>query len=295
MNSSKMNIAITGISGYLGSCLAKNLVKEHRVFGLKRKNSDCSRIKDLSDIVLFDVENRNLEDLFKKIKIDVVIHCATCYGRSGETFDEIMEANVIFPLKVISTAEKHGVKFFINSDTVLNKFTSTYSLSKKQFLEWRNNFKKINFVNVQLEHFYGPGDSDKKFVTRMIHSLIRNEQEIKLTSGKQKREFLYIDDIVNAYDVVLKNLSKLSGESEDIVVSSDEKISIREFVDLLKSSLGNTKTFLNFGAIESRPEEVKPNCRRKSLLESYGWKALYSISQGIKETVKIEKQLNRNQ
>ena len=50
-------------------------------------------------------------------------------------------------------------------------------------------------INIGLEHFYGPNDDDSKFVSYIIHNLLNEVEKIDLTKGKQKRYFIYIDDV----------------------------------------------------------------------------------------------------
>ena len=111
-----------------------------------------------------------------------------------------MEANFLFPLKLLELGKKYHVTCFINTDTILDKRIDNYSLSKKQFKEWLFVYRK-NFgcVNVALEHFYGPGDNPARFVTYIVHSLLKNVERIDLTKGEQKRDFIYIDDVVDAF------------------------------------------------------------------------------------------------
>ena len=63
---------------------------------------------------------------------------------------------------------------------------------------------EIKTINMQLEHFYGPGAGDANFISAMINRLIHNDPRIDLTLGEQKRDFIYIDDVVDAYLEVLK-------------------------------------------------------------------------------------------
>jgi predicted glycosyltransferase involved in capsule biosynthesis len=70
------------------------------------------------------------------------------------------------PLQLLELGKKTRVNCFINTDTILDKRVSYYSLSKNQFREWLELYaKEMICLNVALEHFYGPYDDNTKFVS----------------------------------------------------------------------------------------------------------------------------------
>ena len=190
-------ILMTGITGYLGSQLAKTLLaKGYDVVALKRSSSSLKRIESiLSEIALYDFEMLDRNEPFRSNpEIDVIIHTATSYGRNNETARQVTETNTLRPLHLLDAAISAGVKVFINTDTALDKYLNSYSLSKKQFMEWGKYFslqKKIHFINMRLEHFYGPGDNSSKFTSYILKSCIENIPKLELTLGEQKRDFIF--------------------------------------------------------------------------------------------------------
>lgn len=296
-------ILLTGATGFLGSHLLDALTKEgYEVVILKRSFSNTSRIDHLMDYVKsYDIDIIPLERAFEDQKIDLVIHTAANYGRDKENVSKIVDVNLIFSLKLLETAANYDTDIFLNTDTLQQKYLSSYTLSKKQFVEWLQIFsraKKIKAINFRLEHMYGPGDDSKKFVVWLIEQMISNKSEIDLTAGEQKRDFIYIDDIVNAYLLILRHAADLPQFSE-FDVGTGKQISIKEFVIELKNtveSLNNRKitTKLNFGAIPYRkgemmevPEDVNP------LLE-LGWKPSTVLSDGLKRVVDDFKERKAN-
>ena len=123
-----MNFLITGVNGFLGSNIARVLLDDgHKVFGLEKSISNNSRIDNL-DIKLYDIKN-----FFNcNQKIDAVIHTATLYGRDNESLKEIIDSNFNFPIDLANYCSENNVKYFINIDTILDKFTNIYTLTKKQ-------------------------------------------------------------------------------------------------------------------------------------------------------------------
>ena len=281
---------MTGITGFLGSHLAKELISNgYDIIALKRKSSSLKSIETILDnIILYDIEDLDFSIPFTVHgKIDTVIHTATCYGRNNETPNEVFEANTAFPLKLISTACSTGVETFINTDTILDKYLNLYSLSKKQLLEWGRFFSihnKIHFANMKLEHFYGPHDDDSKFTSYVINSCIENVPELKLTLGEQKRDFIFIDDVVNAYMILLQKKDQFSDYFMEFDVGSGYSVSIREFVETVHQ-MTNSKTNLIFGALPYRKGEVMSSHANIEPLKRLGWTCEKSLEEGLKYVI----------
>ncbi len=281
---------ITGITGFLGSHLAMALIAQgYEIIALKRKSSLLKRIEPiLSKIKLYDLENLDFSVPFQAHgKIDAVIHTATCYGRNDETPWEIFEANTGFPLRLLDAASLAGVGQFINTDTILDKYLNLYSLSKNHLLDWGKFYSmrnKIKFVNMRLEHFYGPSDDDTKFTSYVINNCISNVASLKLTLGEQRRDFIYIDDVISAYLVVLKQADLLEQWFTEYDVGSGHSVSIREFVGMVHR-ITHSKINLEFGAIPYRDGEVMNSHANITALAALGWNCKYSLEKGLKLTV----------
>ena len=285
-----MDILLTGATGFLGSYLTHAFLNEgHNVTILKRKKSNISRIKDVIDkIQSYDVDETGLDEVFLNNKYDAVIHTATCYGRHKESTVEIMRTNDMFPLEVLLKAAENSVSRFINTDTSSEKFLSDYSLAKKHFLDWGKKIsaeKNITFINLCLEHMYGPYDDPSKFIDYIILKCKNNVDKIDLTEGKQKRDFIYIDDVVDAFLTVL--YADLCGY-RSFDVGSGCNISIRDAVEIIHEQL-KSKTVLNFGAIPLRMNEVLESKVDLMPLKSLGWKPKYSFEEGIEKIIKINR------
>ena len=227
-----MTILLSGATGFLGSYLLKRFIQEgFEVIALKRSTSDTYRIEELlSDITYYDVDKINLEEVFKKHNIDIVINTVTDYGRANNQISSILETNLMFSLKLLENAVTYNVKTFINTDTLLEKDINAYALSKNQLAQWMQFMsEQINMVNIKIEHMYGPLDDDNKFIYWVINQLQQNVEKIDLTSGVQKRDFIYIDDILEAYIKVIKNREQLSSY-EEFELGSGNTVKVKEFL-----------------------------------------------------------------
>jgi CDP-paratose synthetase len=284
---SKKTILITGVTGYLGSHLAQYWFSQgHSIVALKRSKSDTSRLKGInSQISIYNIDETDISSIMNRHTIDVVIHAATSYGRKQESLVELIMSNVVFPVDLLENSISAGIKHFINIDTSLRKSVNTYSLSKGMFRDVLLGNDKINVLNVELQYFYGPDDSDWKFITHVYNQLLKRAPEIKFTSGKQKRDFIYIDDVVNAFDILLNDIDRIKKNSS-IEIGSGSSVSIKEIACLIKELLDNRETVLNFGAITDRKNEDLDMYADTSYLESLGWKPSHSLREGLNKIIR---------
>ena len=284
---------VTGATGFLGSHVVKKLLAEgQKVVILKRSFSNTKRLAtELSKIKSYDIDKLDdFADVFREQHIDVVIHTATCYGRQGEAVEQIYDVNLKFPLKLLELALRFNTDTFFNTDTILSKYLNWYALSKKQFSEIGQQFAhlgKINFIDAKLEHMYGEDDANTKFVTFMLEALQNNQDELKLTAGEQRRDFIYVDDVVEAYWKILTSQSN-DKRYQQYEVGTGKTISIKELVMLAKS-ITKSQTKLVFGAIPYRENEIMNSKANVESLLNLGWQAKVDIETGIRKIVGAEK------
>lgn len=286
-------IMLTGATGFLGSHLLRAFLDQgHKVVILKRSHSNLSRIEDaLGRVTAYDWDVVDIEQPFKEQgKVDFVIHTATCYGRQGETAATVFEANVSLPLRLLETAALFNTDTFFNTDTILYEYLNAYALSKKQFKDWGILFakmEKIRFVNLRLEHMYGPGDDASKFTTHVIKSCLAHVSHLDLTAGEQKRDFVFIDDVVSAYGTLLQEVSSQQGAFQEYGIGSGQAVTIREFVETAHKA-ANSKTRLNFGAVPYRSNEIMHSEADTATLKSLGWSCQVGLWDGLRRTIEKE-------
>jgi nucleoside-diphosphate-sugar epimerase len=285
-------LLLTGATGFLGSRMVQRLVERNAdVVALVRTSSNTARLANVLDrIRLHDVDRTPVRQLFEETPIDTIVHCATDYGRQTPPSPSgMLAANVMLPLTLLEHGTAHGVRRFINTDTTLERRVSAYARSKKQFVEWLEGFStQICCVNVELEHFYGPLDDPSKFIARLISDFLRGAVEIELTAGEQLRDFIYVDDVVDAYERVLTFAEDAGPGMHRFEVGSGATIRIRDLVTLIQRLTQNTTTKLKFGAVPYRANEVMESKVDNARIRALGWNPATALNDGIARTIQSE-------
>jgi nucleoside-diphosphate-sugar epimerase len=145
-----------------------------------------------------------------------------------------------------------------------------------------NLYKKNNFpvVIFRLYQIYGPKQDLNRFIPITIHSC-KNDKEFSCSHGRQIRDFLYVDDLVDAFFLAFDN-KKVLGKIVNI--GSGKKITIRFIIKKIMNyyNLGKPK----FNEINLRKEEmmkVFPDLiNAKKILK---WRPKFSFKQGLKKTL----------
>lgn len=293
----KLNILITGATGFLGSHLTKKMVDEgFQVIILKRSTSSTWKIKDsLSKIKIYDIDKLPIRKAFIENDINLVIHTACNYGKNGESIIEIVNTNILFGLEILELCLEFNVNSFINTDTFFNtktikqKHLSTYSITKKHFVDWLLDLSKdIKIANLKLHHMYGENDSINKFIPWIISELFNRVDEINLSKGEQKRDFIYVEDVVSAYLTTVKMMHTF-GNFTELNVGTGKKLTLKSFVlNLMQEfeiQVGQSPTKINFGSQPYRDGEIMDVFNDNSKLLELGWKPKYIAQKGIKKLI----------
>ena len=287
-------ILITGGSGFLGSKIAADFQRQGwQVILALRKGYLPERLSKLDKdkvktVEVIDGRINGLSDMH----VDVAVHAATCYGRNGESWSQIAEANIILPLDILMQAEKIKLGMFINFDTFFNDQIifegneAIYVKTKKIFSEIlfnASNSLAVKCVNLRLEQVYGPEDNEKKFIPQIIKSLISGVEVIKLTGGEQKRDWIYADDVVGAVAAIVGRYDNLSRYAE-FGIGTGRSISIKEVAGYLKE-ITNSKAVLGFGELPYRQGEIFDSKANISGVNRLGWQSTTDWRDGLKKTV----------
>ena len=279
-------ILISGISGFLGSELAKYFMNDYNIIGLKRSSSKVSRIPDANNVILYDLDYTDLEEIFKQNSIDFVIHTAALQGKNISTTSELIDTNISFSVRMAEVSKLYGVKAFIFSDTLLPKKSNLYALSKFHARKWIKKFSSndMKIINMRLELFFGEKEDAEQFIKSITLKMLENILFLDFTEGRQQRDIIYIDDVVNAYATVIRHINEFKFY-ESVDVGSGNPIELKKFIEKIKM-ITNSKTILNFGKIPYSKNDPMYVCAKNDILNKLGWSALVSMDDAIARMVK---------
>lgn len=294
-----MAILLTGATGFLGSCILHKLIKKRqKVVVLKRSTSNTGRIREfMPKVKSYDVDKEGARRAFEENEISAIMHAATAYGRKGESVPQIIEANLAYPLQLIELGLRHGTGAFLNTDT-FSKASSGYAdnldyynLTKEHVGQYARRMLAgtgMKWANLRLEHMYGPQDDQTKFVPWLVRRLLEQTPSIPLTEGRQRRDFVYVEDAAEAYVKVLDALDKLPALNE-FGVGSGESTSVREACELARE-LCHSRTELGFGLKPMRAGELMDSKADNASLKALGWAPKYDLKAGLAKTIEFEKE-----
>ena len=258
----------------MGSNIINLLLKKnvHIYDVLRNKNRQNKKIRELKKkknySPIFYKKFNELEKKLKKIKIDIVINCATYYTANNDikNIENLVQSNIIF-CSVILEILKNKIKKFINFGSMMeysqgdhfspkNFYAITkYSFQKiEEFYKLNNN--NIKFYDLKLYETYGDNDVRKKIIPTIIKNYSHNKS-IKIVSNNLKMNFIHIESLVKAIYMIIFNKIK-EGEYclknnkfikiQQLIYSLNKKLKKKIKTKYLSSeNIGNsTKILKNF-------------------------------------------------
>ena len=209
-------ILLTGSSGFIGSNILNIFSKYYKFYILVRKKPSNEYLKNKNISVIKFKNYNSLNSKLNKIKVDIVIHCATHYVKDHkfQDIEKLCHSNLMLGNVILENLTKLKASKFINFSTVWedgnakkDNVENLYSAYKKSFSTilsfYKKNLKKVNFYELMVFDTFGNNDHRKK----IIHTLKINYHKNKSTTIISKNLYmnlLNISDIINAVDLILK-------------------------------------------------------------------------------------------
>ena len=335
-------ILITGSSGFIGSNLAKRILsdtKDIKVIGLDNMNDyyDVAikeyRLNELSKydnytFVKGDLADKELiESLFEKYHFDIVVNLAAQAGvrYSITNPDAYIQSNIIGFYNILEACRHNPVEHLVyassssvygsnskipySTDDKVDNPVSLYAASKKSNELMAHAYSKLyNIPCTGLRFFtvYGPAGRPDMAYFGFTNKLVNNETIKIFNYGNCKRDFTYIDDIVEGVIRVMKK-PPLKKDGEDGLpippyaiynIGNNHPENLLDFVKILSEELVNAGVLPNDFDFESHKQLVPMQAGdvpityadTSSLEKDFGFKPSTSLREGLRNFAKWYKE-----
>lgn len=287
---------ITGGTGYVGSNLARRLVRDGwQVHLLVRATANLDQIKDIADQVTLHVHDSNTEgpySILAETKPDVVFHLASLFLSEHASADVsgLVQSNILFGTQVLDAMAVNGVTRIVNTGTFWQHFegmeyspVNLYAATKQAFediLQYYVEAKDIQAITLKLFDSYGPNDPRSKLF-HLLEKITREGTTLAMSPGEQLIDLVYIDDVVQAFVMAADRLlGGYAQQHEKYGVSSGAPISLKKLVESYASEICKQLP-IQWGGRPYRVREVMLACNNLSTLP--GWSPKISLHEGIKK------------
>lgn len=306
-----MKILITGGAGFVGSHLCEKYIQEgNTVICLDNfMNGDIRNIRHLVAHKNFKLINGDIRDfdLLEKITrdVDIIIHLAAQVHVDRSVIEPKMtyDTNVLGTQNILEVARMFDVEKVIHASTSeVYGSSEYYPMDEKHPLNAPHPYgaSKIaadrlcysyiqtygmNISIMRCFNIFGPRQRDVGYggvISIFTRRILNNMPPVIYGDGLQTRDYTYIDDTVQAYDLVLKHNKPIN---EPINFGTGKELSILEIANIIIDLCGKNETMKPVH-VDSRPGEVKrliaDPTKAKELL---GWDAKYDMHDGIEKFV----------
>lgn len=269
-----MTILVTGIAGFIGSHLAKSLLKRgDSVLGIDNIsnyydiNLKKNRLKNLKIYKNLNFENidisnySSLETIIKKYNISKVCHLAAQAGvrYSLEAPMEYIKSNIVGHLNVLEICRNFNIKnlvyassssvyggntkvpFSINDkvDTPVSLYAAT-KISDELMSYTYNHLYGINTIGLRFFTVYGPWGRPDMATWIFTKNIINGDPIEVYNNGMMQRDFTYIDDIISGTISILDSCKEDASESFAKVynIGNNKPENLLDFISIIEDSLG---------------------------------------------------------
>jgi len=256
-----MKILVSGCAGFIGSHVCLKLLKNTNdiIIGIDNINEYYNKeqkeynLKNLQkyDNFIFVKEDIVSTKIIEKYKPEKVCHLAACAGvrYSIENPCLYSRVNIEGFINLLEQACKTNVKTFVyaSSSSVyglekeipfhekvkIDKCNSPYAVTKRCKELFADMFHRlysdISIIGLRFFTVYGPQGRPDMAPYKFLNSIINNEEITQYGDGNSKRDYTYIDDIVDGIISALENKKEI--KCEVINLGNSNPITLKQFIN----------------------------------------------------------------
>jgi UDP-glucose 4-epimerase len=287
-------VVVTGASGFIGARLCRRALEQGAIVHAVSRQSQTSGPEELRWECADLSDHLATQTLLRRLRPDVVFHLASEVAGSPDRdlVLPMLQGNLISAVNVMLAAGEVECRRLVLAGSMEEPdlgdpnevARSPYAVAKwaaRGYARLFHALYELPVVHLRIFMVYGPGQRDvRKLVPYTTLSLLRGQRP-KLTSGARGVDWVYVDDVVDAF-IRAAIAPGVDGTSLDI--GSGQLVTVRALVarlcDLVDSGVEPV-----FGAIADRnhaPVRVADPARAASTI---GWQAFTPLDRGLERTV----------
>jgi len=297
-----MRIFITGSQGFIGQHMVERLKDKHELSFLTEDLRDHDAVrKQLLDadpeVIVHLAARTEVEDSFYEQitfsevnyvgTVNLIECCRSLSNLKNFVFASTME---VYGWQPISDVIRRGgedpndIPAF-TEETQPNP-NAPYAVAKygcEKYLEYANRSYGLPFTAIRQTNAYGRKDNNFFVTEQIIYQMLTNAKEINLGYGEPYRNFIYIDDLLDAWETVINNPAKVAGKI--YCLGPDNAIKIKDYVQLISDKLCWAGT-VNWNRKRERPGEIYLlNSSNANLTADTGWEPSVTLDEGLDLTI----------
>lgn len=301
----KDTFLVTGATGFIGSNLVRELVSlGHNVNIIVRDRKLNWRITDIANKVgIFecDITDPKLEGIINKIKPDYIFHLSG-YGNLPQEDDihKMIDINLKGTINLLNSLSKNSFKLFINTGSSAEYGIKETKMKESDMLSPINNYgvvKSAITLYCQKEAIrnslpiisfrpftpFGYFEGKNRLIPDVSLSAL-DGRPIKVSSPAHVRDFVFIEDVVNAYIQATK-IQHNPGEIYNI--GSGIQYSVKDIVEKILKITGS-KSEIQWGAVAKQARYIEPKKWQADISKArkiLHWEPKNTIELGLKKTI----------